>query len=211
MPVYHRVVLPPDHRHEAPPACLLLTTPRLTLRQWSAGDRELFAEMNGDPEVMAHYPRTLTRAESDHLLDRIAASIDQHGFGLWAAERRSDGELLGFVGLQHVPFEAHYTPAIELGWRLRRAPGAAVTRPRPRGRAPGSPSGSRASGSCSPWRGRIMIRPGGSWTGSGWTVTRPMISATRQRARPAAWLMSFTGSRLRDRRVDPPGSPAAGR
>ena len=99
----------------------MLRTPRVTLRQWSGGDRELFAEMNGDPEVMAHYPRTLTRAESDHLLDRLAASIDQHGFGLWAAERRSDSQLLGFVGLQHVPFEAHYTPAIELGWRLRRA------------------------------------------------------------------------------------------
>ena len=99
----------------------MLSTPRVALRQWSGADRELFAEMNGDPEVMAHYPRTLTRAESDHLLDRLTAAIDQHGFGLWAAERRSDGQLLGFVGLQHVPFEAHYTPAIELGWRLRRA------------------------------------------------------------------------------------------
>ena len=99
----------------------MLRTPRVTLRQWTGADRELFAEMNGDPEVMAHYPRTLTRAESDQLLDRLAASIDQHGFGLWAAERRSDSQLLGFVGLQHVPFEAHYTPAIELGWRLRRA------------------------------------------------------------------------------------------
>lgn len=84
----------------------MLRTPRVTLRQWSGEDRELFAEMNGDPEVMAHYARTLTRAESDHLQDRLAAAIDQHGFGLWAAERRSDSQLLGFVGLQHVPFEA---------------------------------------------------------------------------------------------------------
>ncbi|HVS44993.1 MAG TPA: GNAT family N-acetyltransferase, partial [Candidatus Dormibacteraeota bacterium] len=25
---------------------------------------------------------------------------------------------IGFVGLQRVPFEAHFTPAVEVGWRL---------------------------------------------------------------------------------------------
>jgi RimJ/RimL family protein N-acetyltransferase len=92
----------------------------MVLRQWSAADREAFADMNADPDVMAHYPRTLTRDESDRVLDRLTAHVDRHGFGMWAAERRSDGRLLGFVGLQHVPFEAHFTPAVEIGWRLRK-------------------------------------------------------------------------------------------
>lgn len=98
----------------------MLTTSRIILRQWSDADREPFADINADPEVMEHYPRPLTRSESDQVLDRLAAHIDEQGFGLWAAERRSDRQLLGFVGLQRVPFDAHYTPAIELGWRLRR-------------------------------------------------------------------------------------------
>jgi RimJ/RimL family protein N-acetyltransferase len=98
----------------------MLRTDRIDLRQWSGADRAAFAGLNADPEVMAHYPRPLTREESDQLMDRLAARIREQGFGLWAAERRSDGQLLGFVGLQHVPFEEHYTPAIELGWRLRR-------------------------------------------------------------------------------------------
>jgi ribosomal-protein-alanine N-acetyltransferase len=99
---------------------MILRTARLDLRQWSDADRAPFADLNADPEVMEHYPRPLTRDESDQLLDRLAARIREQGFGLWAAGRRSDGQLLGFVGLQHVPFEEHYTPAIELGWRLRR-------------------------------------------------------------------------------------------
>jgi RimJ/RimL family protein N-acetyltransferase len=92
----------------------------MILRQWSDADREPFADMNADPEVMAHYPRPLSRRESDQVLDRLAAHIDELGFGLWAAERQCDSQLLGFVGLQRVPFDAHYTPAVELGWRLRR-------------------------------------------------------------------------------------------
>jgi RimJ/RimL family protein N-acetyltransferase len=95
-------------------------TERVLLRQWTDDDRIPFAAINADPEVMAHYPAPLDRAGSDASLERLRAHVDQHGFGLWAAERRSDGRLLGFVGLQHVPFEAHFTPAVEIGWRLAR-------------------------------------------------------------------------------------------
>ena len=98
----------------------MLTTSRVLLRQWREADLEPYAAINADPEVMAHYPSTLDRAQSDAGVARLTAHIEQHGFGLWAAELRSDGSLLGFCGLQHVPFEACFTPAVEIGWRLRR-------------------------------------------------------------------------------------------
>ena len=98
----------------------MLTTPRVLLRPWRESDLEPYAAINADPEVMAHYPSTLDRARSDAGVARLSTHNEQHGFGLWAAELRADGSLLGFCGLQHVPFEAHFTPAVEIGWRLRR-------------------------------------------------------------------------------------------
>jgi RimJ/RimL family protein N-acetyltransferase len=78
-----------------------LTTERLRLRRWRASDREPFARLNADPEVMRYFLRPLTREESDALVDRIEARFDERGYGLWAAERRSDGLFVGFVGLAY--------------------------------------------------------------------------------------------------------------
>lgn len=94
-------------------------TARLVLRRWTPADRAPFAAMNADPVVMQHMPTVLDRAASDAMVDRIDAHFAAHGFGLWAVE--ADGELAGYVGLQHVPFEAPFGPAVEIGWRLARS------------------------------------------------------------------------------------------
>ena len=95
-----------------------LQTHRLILRRWRDQDREPFARMNADPQVMAHFARPLERAESDAFVDRIEARFEERGYGLWAVERRSDGAFLGFTGLAYHTFEAHFTPCVEVGWRL---------------------------------------------------------------------------------------------
>lgn len=101
--------------HDAP-----ITTERLALRPWRADDQAPFAEMNADPEVMQHFEAPLTREESDRFADHIEERLSVNGYGLWAAERRDTNEFIGFVGLAPVPFEAHFTPAVEVGWRLAR-------------------------------------------------------------------------------------------
>ena len=98
-----------------------IRTERLVLRRWLQRDREPFAAMNADPEVMAHFPAPLTREESDALVDRIEAGFAEHGFGLWALEVRSTGAFIGFTGLAVPSFEAAFTPAVEIGWRLQRS------------------------------------------------------------------------------------------
>jgi len=99
----------------------MLHTDRLVLRQWRPADREPFALLNADPEVMEHFPGTLSRAESDALADRIEALIEKDGYGLWAVELAGTGEFIGFTGLNRVGFEAHFVPAVEVGWRLARS------------------------------------------------------------------------------------------
>jgi len=98
-----------------------LTTQRLYLRRWQAGDRAPFAELNGDREVMRHFPAPLTRDASDELADRLQAAIASRGWGLWALEERSTGAFIGFTGLAPTDFEASFTPAFEIGWRLARS------------------------------------------------------------------------------------------
>jgi len=98
-----------------------LRTDRLLLRRWRASDRAPFAALNADPEVMCWFSKRLTRQESDRLADRIEAGFDSDGWGLWALEEQATHRFLGFTGLARPAFEASFTPAVEVGWRLSRA------------------------------------------------------------------------------------------
>jgi RimJ/RimL family protein N-acetyltransferase len=98
-------------------------TERLHLRRFSAADREPFAALNADPEVVRYVGdgHPMTRADSDALLDAIDAHWAQHGFGLWCAAPRADPDAcLGFVGLAVPSFLPSVLPAVEVGWRLAR-------------------------------------------------------------------------------------------
>ncbi|RYZ27528.1 MAG: N-acetyltransferase [Propionibacteriaceae bacterium] len=96
-------------------------TERLRLRTWTDADRPAFAAMNGDPVVMEHLPQVLDRAGSDVLMDRLRAVWAERGLGLWAVERRSDGALLGWAGLNPMPVGTPGAGEWEIGWRLTRA------------------------------------------------------------------------------------------
>lgn len=98
-----------------------LPTARLLLRRWRDADRAPFAALNADPAVMEHFPSTLTAAESDAFADRVRARFDADEVGLWAVEVRATGEFVGFTGLARPWFDAHFTPAVEVGWRLARS------------------------------------------------------------------------------------------
>jgi RimJ/RimL family protein N-acetyltransferase len=99
-----------------------LITERLRLRRWSSDDVPAMTAINSDPEVM--------RWISDGSLSdshRTAASIaryevswDVNGFGLFAVELRTSGELAGFTGLAIPEFLPQILPAVEIGWRLGR-------------------------------------------------------------------------------------------
>jgi RimJ/RimL family protein N-acetyltransferase len=93
---------------------------RLLLRAWRPEDREPFARINADPEVMEYFVSPMARHESDASMDRIEAGIAEHGFGLWAVEERETAAFIGFAGLSDQTFESPFTPAFEVGYRLAR-------------------------------------------------------------------------------------------
>ena len=98
-----------------------LQADRLLLRAWHDDDLPAFAALNADERVMEHFSNTLSRAESDEFVARIRKHFAGHGFGHWAVELPGVAPFIGFVGLAIPRFEAHFMPAVEIGWRLARA------------------------------------------------------------------------------------------
>ncbi len=96
----------------------MIETERLLLRPWRDSDREPFYRITSDPRVMQFFPAIPTRAQSDALIDRCQEHFARHGFTFFASESRETGRLAGFIGLAHTPFQAHFTPCVEIGWRL---------------------------------------------------------------------------------------------
>jgi RimJ/RimL family protein N-acetyltransferase len=94
-----------------------LETPRLRLRRWRRQDRPAFAAINAEPSVQ-RYLSPLTREGLDAMLDRFDAHFATYGWGPWAVEVRESGALIGLCGLSHVSWDAFFTPAVEIGWRL---------------------------------------------------------------------------------------------
>lgn len=105
-----------------------LLTERLRLRPWCDADREPFALINADPRVMEFFPALLSRDESDAMVDRTMAGFAERGWGLWAVDVRETrpaklndvgaNRFIGYVGLAIPRFETHFTPCVEIGWRL---------------------------------------------------------------------------------------------
>jgi RimJ/RimL family protein N-acetyltransferase len=94
-----------------------LETPRLRLRYWRPEDRAAFAAINAEAAVLRHL-QPLTREGLDSMLDRFDRHFAQHGWSYWALEERKSGALIGACGLSHATFDAFFTPAVEIGWRL---------------------------------------------------------------------------------------------
>lgn len=96
----------------------MIETARLILRGWRDGDRAAWHAIVSDPRVMATIGPLQTRADSDAFIDRMIAAEAERGWFLWAVERRADGAMIGFCGLNPGPDDTPVAGAIEIGWRL---------------------------------------------------------------------------------------------
>ncbi len=97
---------------------IVLETPRLNLRTWDEADITPFTQINQDKKVMAHFPGLCDRDKSAWLIGRFCQHYYEHGFTFYVLELKSTHEFIGFTGMMNVIFNAHFTPAVEIGWRL---------------------------------------------------------------------------------------------
>lgn len=97
---------------------IILKTKRLILRTWEEQDLDSMSAINQDPLVCEFLPKIGDRAATKTLIQRFINHYEKYGFTAYAVELRSNGKFIGFVGLLIPSFEAHFTPAVEIGWRL---------------------------------------------------------------------------------------------
>lgn len=97
---------------------MIIKTDRLVLRPWKEQDLEAFAKINADPRVMEYFPSVLTKEQSDAYAKRISHQFEENGWGVWAVSCPGVADFIGFIGLFVPTFTAHFTPAVEVGWRL---------------------------------------------------------------------------------------------
>jgi len=92
--------------------------PRVLLRSWREDDLDRFAALNADPAVTEFLAGPRSRQASAEMIARLKAGIDERGWGLWAVD--VGGRCIGFTGITYPRFESHFTPCVEIGWRLAR-------------------------------------------------------------------------------------------
>ena len=101
---------------------IALRTSQLVLRPWRDEDIADFAEMSADPVVMEYLlPLSERGLSADTWVARKRAHWEEHGFGQWVVELPGEASFIGVVGLETVSYDAHFTPAVEVAWRLVRA------------------------------------------------------------------------------------------
>ena len=95
-----------------------LETERLIIRDWEPRDRDAYAAIVMDPDVRRFYFDVPTREQADALIDRFIEFSKRDGFGFLPVERKSDGVLIGDVGLIPVGMPVRGAPPVEIGWLL---------------------------------------------------------------------------------------------
>jgi ribosomal-protein-alanine N-acetyltransferase len=95
-----------------------LETPRLRLRAWTDADVAPWIAMCADPRVMEFFPATIERARAESMAQQMRTALERDGYGWWPIEVKGGAPFAGVIVLQEIPFEAHFTPAMEVGWWL---------------------------------------------------------------------------------------------
>jgi len=100
------------------PHPLQIRTKRALLRAMRDDDLPAWCALNADPAVRRHFESVATEEEALGEAARIRAGMAQRGWGFWALEIPGVMSFAGTVGLIVTGWEAHFTPCVEIGWRL---------------------------------------------------------------------------------------------
>lgn len=93
---------------------------RLGFRNWVDDDLTEFAELNADLDVMEYFPKALTEKETADFIYRLKKHYEKNGYNYFATEILETEEFIGFIGLAYQEYKTDFTPAVDIGWRLKK-------------------------------------------------------------------------------------------
>ena len=70
--------------------------------------------------VMEHFPKSLTQKETSEYIVRLQNHYQENGYTYFATEILKTGEFIGFIGLAYQEYKTDFTPATDIGWRLKK-------------------------------------------------------------------------------------------
>ncbi len=94
---------------------------RLGFRNWRTDDLTEFSKLNSDEAVMEHFPNPLTELETANFIKRLQKHYSEREYTYFATEILETGEFIGFIGLAYQDYNTEYTPATDIGWRLKQS------------------------------------------------------------------------------------------
>jgi RimJ/RimL family protein N-acetyltransferase len=97
---------------------MILETPRLLMRKFTAQDADALEVFLGDPGVMEYYPAALDRKGVQDWIERNLGRYARDGHGLWAMVVKDSHELIGDCGCTLQEVEGRYE--VEVGYHVRR-------------------------------------------------------------------------------------------
>ena len=95
-------------------------TKRLILHECQDKDFEQFFTLNQDPDVMEYFPNIFSYQETIELITKIKNKFKSNGFGFYTCELKENQQFVGSIGLNIPDFNAHFTPCVEIGWRIHK-------------------------------------------------------------------------------------------
>jgi len=98
----------------------LFKSSRLGFRTWTNADIPEFAALTADEEVMEYFPKTLSMQEAIEFVGRAKKHFHDNGFTYYATEVLATKEFIGMIGLALQEYTTDFTPAIDIGWRLKK-------------------------------------------------------------------------------------------
>ena len=93
---------------------------RLGFRNWRKEDLKEFVKLNSDEVVMEHFPKILSKKEVEEFIERLRNHFAKNGYTYYATEILETKEFIGMIGLAFQEYKTKFTPAIDIGWRLKR-------------------------------------------------------------------------------------------
>lgn len=93
-------------------------TKRLICRQLTSDDLNNLIAVHSDPKMSQFYPVAFTATYVAGFLERVLKAQDRNGYCFAGLIEKSSSVMVGVAGLNYVAFEAPFTPAVEVGWRI---------------------------------------------------------------------------------------------